>query len=216
MTSEASWLDPTVPVGTIDPAVLTAQLFNPLDIALVKPNSRGIQQVRLTPGVLDQDADEYLGRHYCHWLAAAMATLTGWPHVVVIETVRNGRTIPAHSAALAPGGAMLDVFGTELDATVLEQRYSPTNDEAATSRIVAVENMPGDVFPRRDHRGNRLWWVAAAHDRTGVVFVHFAHLLLQRYGYADHIRRQQTPSSAQTCRAQSRPAASAWLTTKDR
>ncbi len=169
------------------------------------PSAGGRTEFTVVAGNITDDEQEFFGRCYCHWLAAAIHSITGWD-LVTIDYRPTGSTewAPAHTGALTPDGVVLDIFGQAGIAAVRE-RYA-VNGAESRHRIVAGPDMPGDVITDAgDLRGDHLWWTRMFDDPglQGVV-LHFARLLLRRHGYGDHISAAAQPRPRQP--AEPKPA----------
>uniref|UniRef100_UPI003F491721 hypothetical protein n=1 Tax=Amycolatopsis sp. CA-293810 TaxID=3239926 RepID=UPI003F491721 len=151
------------------------------------PTPEGRQVFRLTSGQIDEDAQAFFGRGFCHWFAAAMHSVTGWDLITVDARTTTAGWQPAHTAVVTPAGTLLDVFG-EHSAEDLRRRYLNADQPETRLRQVESANMPGDVLVAIDHlRGDPLWWTAVFSGQDKGMVLHFARLLLRHHGYGDHI-----------------------------
>lgn len=179
-----------------------------IDLTVPEPTPDGRRSFILHSGRIDDDAESYFGRGYCHWLAGAIHSITGWPVFTVdVRLVGNTHWQPVHSGVLTPNGTVLDIFGDNTSQAVRDRhRESAVAD--VRSRIVAGPNVPGDVVSGSEHlRGNHLWWT---HQYCTPVLqalvLHFARLLLTRHGYGHHIPAAARTYTATTPAPQRQPA----------
>ncbi|MEV6621038.1 hypothetical protein AB0M83_02520 [Amycolatopsis sp. NPDC051106] len=168
------------------------------DLNLPEPTPEGRRFFTLISDLIDTDTESFFGRGFCHWLAGAVHSITGWD-LLTVDVRQTGEDTwhPAHSGALTPAGTVLDIFGDH-DREDVRRRYL-TGDVAETrARIVRSTNMPGDVITDVDHlRGNPLWWADRfdTPELQGMV-LHFARLILTRHCYGEHIDPAARPGSA--------------------
>lgn len=179
MTS-TSRFDPSRAVGTIAADLFTREFREPLTIDLIKPTIDGKHRVTLTPGVLDEEAQSYLGQRYNTVLAAALCALTGWKSITLLHAPdvppHDELCLERHSAATTPEGRLVDVFGEAAHVpALLEQwrEHGPLLAHHISTRELA-ERMSSPRSPRSPR-----WWAALSHDRDGYLFVHYARLILR-------------------------------------
>lgn len=152
------------------------------------PTPEGRVNFTVTAGVIDDDAEALFGRGYCHWLAGAIHTLTGWKLVTVDVRVRRGDWQPVHTAVRTPEGRLLDIFGEHTKDDMFD-RYLTGKVREARMRTVKAENVPGDVLTGvGELRGNPHWWAKGFSGPYLGVLLHFARLLLRKHGHDHHIR----------------------------
>ncbi|MFI5584566.1 hypothetical protein ACIA5G_06010 [Amycolatopsis sp. NPDC051758] len=168
------------------------------DLTLPEPTPEGRCFFTLISEVIDTDTESFFGRGFCHWLAGAVHSITGWDLLTVdVRWTGEDTWHPAHSGALTPAGTVLDIFGDH-DPEDVRRRYL-TDDVAETrTRVVHSPDMPGDVITDiDDRRGDPLWWTDTfdTPDMQNVV-LHFARLILTRHGHGDHIDPAARPGSA--------------------
>lgn len=160
-----------------------------VELKVNPPTPEGRSEFLLTAGQIDEDAEAYFGRGFCHWLAGAIHCLTGWELVTYDRQEPDGSWLPAHTAVATPEGTVLDIFG-EHDSSAVADRYTGGGRFRVRTRQVRNENMPGDVITGTDHlRGDRFWWSRRAFEGpqlTGLV-LHFARTLVRRHGYGSHL-----------------------------
>ncbi|PRW62126.1 SPOR domain-containing protein [Actinopolyspora mortivallis] len=167
---------------------MDADLLGPVDITLNRERTaRGYSELTLTPGRIDWQAQEYLGRAYCHYLAGTLASYTGWPVVTIDYQTEDGDWRPAHSGVRTPQGSVLDIFGVNSLSAVLD-RYARANNSPVRYRVMRGEDLPTNVMTGADHLHNdHLWWARDLPVPNRAVYQHFARLLLGTYGYAEHL-----------------------------
>lgn len=176
---------------------LRGDLDGCIDLTLPEPTPDGRRYFTLTTGTIDIDAESFFGRGFCHWLAGAIHSITGWD-VYTIEYRKLDENIwrAAHSGVLTPAGTVLDIFGEHHHQDVCDRYLQDGND--TRPMIVQGPNVPGDVVVGVDHlRGDHLWWTEefATPELQGMV-LHFARLLLTQHGYGQHIRAEARPRPA--------------------
>ncbi|WP_345703543.1 HNH endonuclease signature motif containing protein [Pseudonocardia eucalypti] len=165
---------------------LRVDLNGPLEISLSAPTDHGYDRLYPSPHTIDGEAQELLGSSQCFALAAALHELTGW-RIVVFDIFVDGAWWPAHGAVLTPDGHVLDIFGRATLAAT-EQKYREINDAEVRHRIVAVHDMPGDVWEEIAHlHGDPLWWAAENTIEMVALYSHFARLLVQENGHAEAV-----------------------------
>ena len=151
------------------------------DITLTRLTSRGTGKVRLHEGRIDDDAMDYFGHAYCHWLAGAISVKTGWD-VVTLDRHENGRWVPVHSATRTPQGRVVDIFGTHADLAALERKYAQLGGFKVRHRVVPVADMPGDVLTNcEDQRGDPRWWAHETTDKRSDIIEHFADVVIEQH-----------------------------------
>lgn len=152
-------------------------------------NCKGRTEWWLTSGRVDEDARSFFGQAHCHWLAGAIASVTGWD-IVTVDQQFNGAWQTVHSAVRAPGGTLLDIYGEHHSPWALARKYHRDNGGADTrTRTVSNEHMPGDVITGADElRGDSTWWAAFAGGKAYPMLLHFARTVLQDAGYGEAIR----------------------------
>jgi hypothetical protein len=159
------------------------------ELTVNPPTPEGRSEFRLTADRIDDNAEAYFGRGFCHWLAGAIHCLTGWELVTYDVQEADGAWKPAHTAVATPAGTVLDIFG-EHDADAVADRYAHNGQCRVRRRQVRNENMPGDVITDIDDlRGDQFWWSRtwfAGPQLTGLL-LHFARTLLHRHGYGNHL-----------------------------
>ncbi len=173
-----------------------------IELTVPEPTADGRRSFTIHSGHIDDDAESYFGRGYCHWLAGAIHSITGWPVVTVdVRLTGYANWRPVHSGVLTPNGTVLDIFGDNTRQTVCARHLEPVVAETR-SRIVAGPNVPGDVLSGIDHlRGNHLWWTHQyCTPELQALLLHFARLVLTRHGYGHHIpaaaRSRRTDTTA--------------------
>lgn len=177
------------------------------DLTLPDPTPEGRQEFTLLSGRIDHDAESYFGRGFCHWLAGAISSITGWDLFTVdYRTLDQPGWVPAHSGVLTPAGTVLDIFGEHTRQDVCDRYLHEGAD--TRPRVVASPNMPGDVITDVDHlRGDHLWWARSWFTTPQLqgMLLHFARLLLTRHGYGHHIPATAQPRSAPPVAPQPKP-----------
>lgn len=172
-----------------------------VELTLEKPTPEGRRFFVLTANEIDGDAESFFGRGYCHWLAAAIHSATGWDLVTVDALRPDGQWKPAHTAVVTPAGTLLDIFG-ERPAEQVRRTYMRGDYTDTRLRSVEAANMPGDVLTDIDDlRGDPLWWtnVFSTPEFQGVL-LHFARLLLRRHGYGEHLDEAATERPGQAAK----------------
>ncbi|UKD50815.1 hypothetical protein L3Q65_00535 (plasmid) [Amycolatopsis sp. FU40] len=159
------------------------------DLTLQEATPEGRTKFVLTAGVVDEDAEAFFGRGFCHWLAGAIHCLTGWTLAVVdVDHGQHGwRTI--HTAAITPGGTLLDIFG---EHSAADMRAGRIRDGWSRVRLrhVTGADLPGDAVTDIDYlRGDPLWWTKSLFNTPKLqgLVLHFARLLLRRHGFGHWI-----------------------------
>lgn len=159
------------------------------DLTLPDPTPEGRRAFTLISDVIDPDTESFFGRGFCHWLAGAIHSITGWDLLTVdIRWDGEDNWIPAHSGALTPAGTVLDIFGDH-DPEDVRRRYLKGDVTDTRTRVVRSTDVPGDVLTGVDDlRGDPLWWADKfdTPELQGMV-LHFARLILTRHGHGDHI-----------------------------
>ena len=86
--------------------------MKPVTIHLPRPtNRRGLTTVTLTPGVVDEDAEEVFSFGYCYLLALAMHEATGWRIAVLDRLEPDGSWRGVHVAVVTPDDWFVDIRG---------------------------------------------------------------------------------------------------------
>jgi hypothetical protein len=167
-----------------------------VELRVNPPTPEGRSSFRFTAGQIDEDAEAYFGRGFCHWLAGAIHCLTGWELLTYDIQEPDGTWMPAHTAVTLPAGTVLDIFG-EHDSHAVADRYAHDGRFRVRTRQVRNENMPGDVITGIDDlRGDQFWWsrtTFAGPQLTGMV-LHFARTLVRLHGYGSHLHSDARPS----------------------
>ncbi|GAA3554430.1 hypothetical protein GCM10022222_42590 [Amycolatopsis ultiminotia] len=166
----------------------------PMEVDPPTPNGRW--QFELTAGRIDQDAEDFFGRGYCHWLAGAIHSMTGWELATVDSSGPDGWE-PAHTAVVTPNGSLLDIFG-ERTADVVRADHNQGGRVETRVRDVSSVHMPGDVITGIDDlRGDPLWWANMfGDDDSRSVLLHYARLVLRQNGYGEDIAESALESTA--------------------
>ncbi|HEY3477496.1 MAG TPA: hypothetical protein VGL02_01240 [Streptomyces sp.] len=180
--------------GTDTAVDLRSDYTGRCELNLDRPTPEGRQHFTLHSGQIDGDAESYFGRGYCHWLAGAIHSITGWDlYTVDVREVGGTDWFPAHTGVLTPNGTVLDIFGEHTRQQVCD-RYLTGMVSETRSRIVDSPNMPGDVISGVDDlRGDPHWWAARYTPTLQAVVLHFARLLLTRHDYGQHIADTAQP-----------------------
>ncbi|MEV7092306.1 hypothetical protein AB0M80_05635 [Amycolatopsis sp. NPDC051045] len=179
-----------------------------------EPNGEGHRSFTLTAGKIDKQAESYFGRGFCHWLAGAISTATGFVPLLVGIRQPGGAWVHAHTAVRTPYGNALDIFG-ETSIEELGRRYLGNGYTQTQVYPLDSLDMPAALQETADiMRGSWTWW--AEDYRTPEVqsvLLHFARLLLTRHRYGDFIRSHAQPRPAaappRPAAARPRPAARA-------
>lgn len=175
------------------PEQLQGRFAGQVDYWLSEPTPEGRTEFTLTSGVIDEDAESFFGRGFCHWLAGAIHCMTGFELVTYDVQRPDGSWLPAHTAVRTPNGTVLDIFGEHHNEDV-ERRYSPNGP--VRSREVQAELFTSQVFGTEAFYGDRWWWAKEGRfddHKKHVVVTHFARLLLRKHGYGEHLRYPETP-----------------------
>lgn len=181
-------------VGSDAAVDLRSDFTGSCELNVDRPTPEGRQHFTLHSGQIDGDAESYFGRGYCHWLAGAIHSITGWDlYTVGVREVGGTEWFPAHTGVLTPNGTVLDIFGEHTPQQVCD-RYLTGMVSETRPRIMDSSNMPGDVIIGADRRGDPLWWTSkySTPHMQGLV-LHFARLLLTRHGYGQHIADTAQP-----------------------
>lgn len=183
---------------------LRADFTGSVSLTCADPTPNGRTKFTLTAGRIDGEAEDYLGRGYCHWLAGAIHSMTGWELTTVDGLTPTGEWIPLHTAVRTPGGRLLDIFG-EHSADEVRQRYLDNGAVDARLRDVRSEDIPRDVLTDAEKwHGNPLWWTEFfSHPSLHPILPHYARLLLRSHGYGEHISDDTTERPHHTDHARS-------------
>lgn len=156
-----------------------------VDISLSQPTYHGTTELQLCRWAVDDGAKDFFGAAFCHWLAAAIATRSGWQVATVDHDDGNGGWEPAHSVVITPDGTAVDIFGEHPSIETVKDWFSSQGKRRARHRIVPVEHMPGDTVSNLDHlRGDPNWWAADFGDNAWIIR-HFAGHMLRTTGHGD-------------------------------
>lgn len=172
---------------------LRADFTGSADLASADPTPDGRTDFTLTAGRIDAEAEDFLGRGYCHWLAGAIHSMTGWGLTTVDGQTSDGTWLTVHTAVRTPAGRLLDIFG-EHSADDVRQRYLDSGAVDVRLRDVRSEDVPGDVLTDTEGwRGNPLWWTKLfTQPHHQAILPHYGRLLLRRHGYGAHISDDAT------------------------
>lgn len=169
-----------------------------MDLQLENPTPEGRKFFTLTSGDIDYDAEAFFGRGYCHWLAGAIHSLTGFELITYDYRPAEGSWAPAHTAVKTPNGTVLDIFGDH-DPSEVVCRYEQDGHFEVRTRCVPTERFCGEVITGADeNRGDPMWWAKGMFGRQDflVLVTHFARVLLVKHGYGSYLRYEETPSAA--------------------
>lgn len=135
---------------------------------------RGWSKATLSPGVVDDAAQEWFGYGNCPLLAQALHEMSGWP-MRVVERAEAGSELETtwhHLGVLTPHDRFLDILGPREDDEVIQQYRTPGGAYRVRS-ITFEEGVEFGQFPVEGWRG---------HSTSVAVetICYFAHRLIQQ------------------------------------
>jgi hypothetical protein len=159
-------------------SALDAELQGQAWVKVAQPTGGGHTDLVLTAGVIDWQAEELLGKHQCHRLAAAVHSRTGWRIVTIDALDDDGGWHPVHSVAVGPGDRAVDIFGDlPLEDMVRERACG----RVVRHREVRTEDMPGAVLTDIDDlHGDPDWWAKGAPPVLVQILNTFAKQVVER------------------------------------
>ncbi|MEU6263897.1 hypothetical protein [Saccharopolyspora shandongensis] len=161
-----------------------------MTIDMGTPTADGRSQLRVTPGVIDGDAQSLYGYHSCHSLASAISVMTGgWPLVTLMTRLPGGqRDQHAHTGTITPDGRVIDIWGEYPSVEAFQSHWEPringqmtTHAPITPGQAIELVTQPGED----DHRGD-LWWTH--HRDMTPCHQHFAREVLRRHGLLGHLK----------------------------
>ncbi|QIZ33935.1 hypothetical protein [Saccharopolyspora sp. ASAGF58] len=169
---------------------LDQDLTNPTTIRMGTRTADGRTEVRLTPCLIDAEAQSLYGYHSCHYLASAISGMTGgWPLVTLMARPPGGqRDLHAHTGTITPDGRVLDIWGEYSSIEAFRARWEPQINGQVTTHAPITPGQAVELVtqPGETKRHGDLWW--AHNPGMTPIHQHFARTVLRRHGLNHHLR----------------------------
>ncbi|GGM75750.1 hypothetical protein GCM10012275_53070 [Longimycelium tulufanense] len=152
-------------------------IIHPVTVILARPTTRlGRTRITLTPGVIDEWAEEMFGHGMCHALASAIHAITDWPFAI-IEQREWYEWRAKHVGVVTPKGYFLDIRGTHLMQIRDEgriRRPAMLRDVMAAFGLTIVYGLSWSESQRSD------WWTKLFPAEANEIIWQFATQLIFR------------------------------------